>query len=155
MASIRLFEPADVEWLEPMLDERWAGRMQARRGELVDALAQLGLVAIEGGEPAGVLFWRPDGDETELVLLWAFEQKRGIGQLMADDLRRRVDGPIWAVTTNDNTNAIGFYEHMGFRVREVRQGAVDEARRTLKPAIPEVGAGGTPITDEVEVVHDG
>jgi hypothetical protein len=32
----------------------------------------------------------------------------------------------------------------------VREGAVDEARK-LKPSIPLIGAGGVPITDELEL----
>jgi hypothetical protein len=34
----------------------------------------------------------------------------------------------------------------------LRVGAVDEARRTIKPTIPEVGAYGIPLRDELELV---
>jgi hypothetical protein len=36
-------------------------------------------------------------------------------------------------------------------VTEVRAGAIDEWRRTLKPTIPLVGQGDVPISDEIEL----
>jgi hypothetical protein len=56
---------------------------------------------------------------------------------------------LWLVTTNDNLDALRFYQRRGFRITEVRLGAVDEARRTLKPGIPAIGASGIPIRDEI------
>lgn len=53
------------------------------------------------------------------------------------------------VTTNDNVRAQRLYEHLGFRVAEVRPGAVT-ASKAIKPSIPMVGEDGTLITDEIE-----
>jgi hypothetical protein len=53
------------------------------------------------------------------------------------------------ITTNDNVRAARLYEHLGFRVTEVRAGAV-AASRAIKPTIPMFGDDGTPITDEIE-----
>jgi hypothetical protein len=53
-------------------------------------------------------------------------------------------------TTNDNLNALRFYQRRGFRITEVRPRAVDDARR-LKPSIPIVGEYGIPIRDEIEL----
>lgn len=151
--SIRPFDDkADTDWVQARLAEGWGGRHQARRGELVDVLEHGGVIAEEDGEPAGMLFWRPDGDATELALLWAFEPRRGIGTALVAELLRSVPGDIWAVTTNDNREAVAFYRRLGFQVREVRSGAVDEARRTLKPQIPVIGRSGLPVRDEIELV---
>lgn len=46
------------------------------------------------------------------------------------------------VTTNDNLRALGFYPRCGFVFKEVRIGAVTEARRTLKAEIPLVSDNG-------------
>jgi hypothetical protein len=56
---------------------------------------------------------------------------------------------VRVMTTNDNVPAIALYGSLGFRVREVRAGAV-EVSRALKPSIPSVGLGGVPITDEID-----
>jgi len=58
------------------------------------------------------------------------------------------------MTTNDNLRALGFYQRRGFRLASLRPGAVDEARRTLKPEIPEIGDDGIPIRDELDLEMD-
>jgi hypothetical protein len=57
---------------------------------------------------------------------------------------------IWTITTNDNLDAMRFYQRRGFRIAAVRPGAVAAARR-LKPTIPELGEHGIPIRDEIEL----
>ena len=58
---------------------------------------------------------------------------------------------LWLVTTNDNLDALGFYQRRGLRLSRSAPGAVDDARRTLKPEIPETGDGDIPIRDELEL----
>ena len=58
---------------------------------------------------------------------------------------------LWVLTTNDNVDALRFYQRRGFRLSALRPGAVDEARRQLKPEIPELGEYGIPIRDEIEL----
>jgi hypothetical protein len=57
---------------------------------------------------------------------------------------------VWLVTTNDNLDALRFYQRRGLRLVAVHAGAVDEARR-LKPEIARVGEYGIPIRDEIEL----
>jgi len=57
---------------------------------------------------------------------------------------------LWLVTTNDNIDAIRFYQRRGFRIAAVNADAVTESRRKLKPGIPEIGAYNIPIRDEIE-----
>jgi ribosomal protein S18 acetylase RimI-like enzyme len=144
-------ETSDAGWAHERL-EAWGGRMQTRRGALIDATAGHGLVAEEDGRPVGMVFWRDDGDETELTLLWAFEPRQGVGTALVSEMLRRVTGPVWVVTTDDNVPAVAFYTRLGFAVREVRVGAVDEARRTLKPQLPATGPTGFPMHDEIELL---
>ena len=65
--------------------------------------------------------------------------------------RRAEQGAIGCLvdTTNDNVDALRFYQRRGYQIVAVRPGAVDEARRTLKPTIPEVGRSGIPMRDEL------
>lgn len=53
------------------------------------------------------------------------------------------------ITTNDNLDALRFYQRRGFRLVALHAGAVDAARATLKPSIAEVGDHGIPIRDEL------
>jgi hypothetical protein len=54
------------------------------------------------------------------------------------------------VTTNDNARRSGSIVAR-LRVAEIRRGAVDEIRRTIKPSIPLVGHGGVEMHDEIEL----
>ena len=54
---------------------------------------------------------------------------------------------LWLITTNDNTDALRFYQRRGFRLAELHPGAVDRSRATLKPEIPVIGDHGIPIRD--------
>jgi len=58
------------------------------------------------------------------------------------------------VTTNDNVDALRFYQLRGFRLAGLRPGAVDESRERLKPEIPAAGCHGIPLRDELELEMD-
>lgn len=150
---IRPYRASDRAWAEAHLDAEWGGPLQARRGELHDVLALPGFVAEQDGIPRGIATYRPDGAECELAFVEAFEPRRGVGTELLEAVRRAAAGceRIWLVTTNDNLDALRFYQRRGFRLLELRPGAVDEARETLKPGIARVGAYRIPIRDELEL----
>jgi hypothetical protein len=56
---------------------------------------------------------------------------------------------MWLVTTNNNADAIAFYQALGWQQVAVHAGAVDRARH-LKPEIPALDERGRPIRDEIE-----
>ena len=124
----------------------WGTRWQARGGELIDVLDAPGLVA---GDREGMLTYRLGPDEGEILWIVAVERHRGVGTALLDALPA---APRWCVTTtNDNVDALRFYQRRGFRIREVRVGAVDRSRETIKPAIGLVGDHGIAIHDEIEL----
>ena len=151
---VRPLDPSDQEWAGHRLDSGFAGRWQARRGELVDAHGAPGLVAERAGARVGLLTYRFDDDEAEVVFLEATERHAGIGTALLEAFLAQAHGRrVWLVTTNDNLEALRFYQRRGFVITDVRAGAMDAARRTLKPEISEIGAFGIPIRDEIELEH--
>lgn len=159
---IRAFEPSDLPWAEGLIGAVFGGRVQARRGELIDVLGQPGFVAIidrpneragtPDAVPVGIFTYRPDGDAYEITYVEATSQFDGIGSALLDTfLRELKPAHVWVVTTNDNVDALRFYQRRGFRIRDVRIGAVTEARETLKPEIGKFGAYGIEIRDEIEL----
>jgi N-acetylglutamate synthase-like GNAT family acetyltransferase len=154
---IRPWNPAqDVGWATEVLETGLAGRRQARRGEIVDVLDGEAWIAELDHRRIGIVAIRPDGpDAVELAALLVTEPGRGIGsalvKAMLKVVRQRGNHRLWAVTTNDNLAALRLYQRRGFRIAAVRPGAVDRARATLKPSIPEVAANGIPIRDEIEL----
>jgi hypothetical protein len=55
------------------------------------------------------------------------------------------------ITTNDNVDALRFYQRRGFRLAALHQGAVDDSRARLKPEIPEIGEHRIPLRDELDL----
>jgi ribosomal protein S18 acetylase RimI-like enzyme len=150
---VRELTEADLPWAEELVAAAFAGRMQARRGELADVLDLPGFVVERDDEPVGLLTYRWHDDGCELASIVVREEQRGAGTELVEELVREVGGRarIWLVTSNDNLDALRFYQRRGFRLAELRPGAIDEARRTLKPQISKIGAYGIPIRDELEL----
>jgi ribosomal protein S18 acetylase RimI-like enzyme len=155
--DVRAREDRDRPEVERFLSERHSARV-ARLGRLEDSLTHPALVAERYGELAGVLTYIVDGDSCEVLTLHAAERHRGVGTALLDAVEEIAGGAgcarLWLITTNDNVDALRFYQRRGFRLAEVHPGAVDDTRRSLKPEIPEVGEHGIPLRDELELHKD-
>src|SRR4029453_3933947 len=116
----------------------------------LDPLACPSLVAERDGELVGMVAYEPDGDDAGGGGIAAPEKHKGAGTRLLDAVEARTEARrLWLVTTNDNLDALRFYQRRGFRIAPVRPGAGDETRKTLKPSIAEVGNFGIPIRDEI------
>jgi GNAT superfamily N-acetyltransferase len=155
--ELAVSRPEDRATLEAFLRERNALRV-ARRGVVVDSLDHPAVLARSAGELAGVATYVVDGDGCELLTLHAATGWTGIGSALlaaVQDLARDAGcRRLWVVTTNDNVDALRFYQRRGFRLARMRPGAVDRSRETLKPEIPRSGAHGIPLRDELELEMD-
>ena len=156
MHDVRALTSDDRGWLIDRLNDEWGGPQQARAGTISDVSRLSGFVALDdAGEPAGVLLYEEHGDELEIALLHAFSQWQGAGSALMERFREvasaRPWNRVWLVTTNDNVDALRFYQRRGWRLVALHVGAVDDARATLKPQIPDVGSYDIPMRDEIEL----
>ena len=151
---VRPAYPPDRPAVDAFLAEHNAD-VVARRGELVDARTLPALIVESDGVIAGVLTWVLDGTSMEVLTLHAAHQWEGAGSALLAAARRVAEASgahrLWLITTNDNVDALRFYQRRGYRLARVDAGAVDRSRAALKPAIPEVGAHGIPLRDELEL----
>ena len=140
--------------VERFLD-RHDARIVARDGVLVDALEHPVVLAWAGDELCGVATYIVEDHDCELLTLHATTRHAGTGTALLDAVRRRVVEQgcerIRVVTTNDNLDALRFYQRRGFRLVVLRPRAVDRSRETLKPGIPETGSHGIRLRDELEL----
>jgi GNAT superfamily N-acetyltransferase len=142
----------DTDAIDALLSEDWQQMVVAHGAVYRPAELPTLLARDSGGKPVGVLTYRIDGDSLEVVTIDA--RPRGIGAgtaLLAaaeQEARRRRLRRIWLVTTNDNLDALRFYQRRGMRLVAVHPDAVSEARR-MKPSIPLTGAYGIPLRDEL------
>jgi len=151
---VRAAEAADREWVESFLAEHNSLRV-ARGGELISPLDHPMLIATAGDQRAGLLTCIERGRECEILTLHAVRQWEGAGSALIAAIRdlaaSRGCRRLWVVTTNDNVDALRFYQRRGFGLAVLRPGAVDESRRSLKPEIPPIGDHGIPLRDELEL----
>jgi GNAT superfamily N-acetyltransferase len=152
--SIREAGGGDAEAVARIVRESWGSTLVVSRGEAHEVGGLPALVAVDREQVVGLATLRPDGDGCELLTLNAVVRNRGIGSALleaaADWARARGCRRLWLITTNDNLDAIRFYQRRGMRLVAVHRDAVEEARR-IKPSIPEVGEHGIPIRDELEL----
>lgn len=152
---IRERRPADRDTVAAFLVERHSLRV-ARRGVLLHPLDHPALVALDdSGALAGVLTYILDGGECEILTLHARHRWHGAGTALIAAVRRlALDAGcrrLHLTTTNDNVDALRFYQRRGFRLAALLPGAVDDSRARLKPDIPPIGDHGIPIRDELEL----
>jgi GNAT superfamily N-acetyltransferase len=129
----------------------------ARLGELIEPLDHPALLAEADGEMLGMLTYVPDRgwEQCEVLTLHATGQWHGVGTALIEAVERLAAehgcARLWLITTNDNVDALRFYQRRGFQLTAVHRHAVDDSRSRLKPEIPVVGAYGIPMRDEIEL----
>jgi len=153
--QIRPPSPDERAWVPRRLQALWGSTTVVSRGHARDASQLPALVAVRGeGEIIGLATFEFAHGECELVTLDAFAERcQGVGSALlagvVDAAAARNCRRLWLITTNDNLDAIRFYQRRGMRIVAVHRDAVDEARR-IKPSIPAEGDYGIPIHDELE-----
>jgi ribosomal protein S18 acetylase RimI-like enzyme len=150
---VRPLRPDDRDWVRSIAVELWGDDIVVGHGAVWRPHELDGFVAVDDdGDRVGLLTLEVRSDAVEVVTLDALRPRRGIGTALmrAAIERARTAGRdrVLVMTTNDNGPAQRLYERLGFRVVEIREGAVAESRK-VKRSIPLVGVDGTPIADEI------
>jgi len=154
MLEIVEYDESHLPWARDLLFKSWGSTKVVTRGKIYDACSLSGSAALLDGKEAGLLTYRIAGEELEVVTLDAILEKRGVGTGLIDavkDLaRKRGVKRIWLITTNDNIDALRFYQKRGFVLKAVYPNALELSRK-LKPSIPAIGLYGIPLRDEIEL----
>jgi len=99
------------------------------------------------------VLYRLNNDECEVSVLFSLIQGIGVGTKLLDEVvdiaKRENVRRVWLFTTNDNTQAIRFYQKYGFPLKAVHIGAF-EVTRKLKNELPALGNDNIPIEHEFE-----
>ena len=153
--TLRRTQPADHDWIEAFVAEQWGAPISISRGHVCRPAALPGFAAeAPGGELLGLVTYRIDAADCEIVTLNSLRSGAGIGSALIDAVRGEAWAHgcrrLWLITTNDNLHALGFYQKRGFVLAALRPNALAESRR-IKPSIPLVGMDGIPLRDEIEL----
>ncbi len=143
----------DKDWVLDVY-RGWGADFVVTRGRKVYPQDVEGFYAVDiSRKRLGLITFEIIGDQCEIVTLDAFDKFRGIGTALIEKVREvaveRGCQRLWLITTNDNLDAIRFYQRRGFTIAAIHVNALAESRK-LKPSIPEIGWHGIPLRDEIE-----
>jgi len=148
---------SDLPWIKKVLRERWGAEIIVVHGEVFHPAELAGFAAFMDDQPVGLVTYDIQGNACEIVTLDALQPNLGIGSQLIDAVKeyaiKQGCQRLWLITTNDNLNALRFYQKKRFRLCALHPGAVDAARK-IKPEIPLKGEDGIPIHDELELEMD-
>jgi ribosomal protein S18 acetylase RimI-like enzyme len=156
--AVRPLMDGDRAWLTGFMTERWGVPLAAGGGRLhrLDDLPGFAALSADGAV-AGVVTYQIEADVCEVVSIDSVVQGEGVGTALLEAACQAAAAAgcrrVRLITTNDNLDALRFYQRRGFALTELRPGAVEESRR-MKPQIPPVGAYGIPIRDELVLVRE-
>ena len=152
--QVRATQASDRNWVEAFIKSHWGSEIIVARGRVIRPAELDGFAVLKGKEPIGLLTYRIEGPDCGIVTIDSTAQGIGIGTMLIDAVKNKAKMKgckrLWLITTNDNLNALGFYQKRGFRLVALYPNAL-EASRKLKPEISLKAANGIPIRDELEL----
>ena len=136
------------------IQDQWGSNRVVSKGRMFDPSELEGFAAVADEKVVGLVTFRVERDECEVVTLNSLSEGTGTGSSLLNAVRdtaikarcRR----LWLITTNDNLSALRFYQKWGLRITAIYPNALERSRM-LKPEIPLLGKEGIPIRDEIEL----
>lgn len=149
--AIRRLTRNDLPRLREFWIQHWGSEIMIMHGLTVRYDEVEGFIF---GDWAGLLTFMIRKDECEVTSINSLQEGQGIGIALIDEIIReskeRKCRRLFLITTNDNLNALGFYQKRGFELCALYRGAINESRK-LKPLIPLIGENDIPLRDEIEL----
>jgi len=145
---------ADREWVSEFMLEHWGSNKAISRGVVYYPQDLPGFVALYEREKVGTVTYNNTGTSCEIVTINCIHPFSGVGTALIEAVRdialKSGCQRLWLITTNDNMNALRFYQKRGFELVAIHRNALDISRK-LKPEIPLTGNDGIPLRDEIEL----
>ena len=150
---VRPLDDGDRDWLAHLVAHEWGLPVVTVSGAY-DPSSLPGFVAEEGDRRLGVVTYRMTDEECEAVTLNSLEEKLGVGTALLSAVKAHADQEgvrLWLMTTDDNGNAIRFYENRGMTRAALHRDFI-EVVRTHKPHV-NGGAGANSYSDAIEFTY--
>ena len=131
----------------------WGSNIIVTRGKSYTAEDLNGILVYENEKIIGIGLYYIEKD-CEIILLETFVQNKGIGTQIIEKIKNIAKekncNRIWLITTNDNIDALKFYQRKGFVFSNIHINGIENSRK-IKPEIPYIGNYQIPIRDEIEL----
>jgi len=152
--TLRHLNKDDLPRLRQFWKENWGDEFVVAHGVIYYPDHLSGFVAVSGIEWLGAVTYTFSENDCEIVSIDSLHERQGIGTALIEavikEVRAKKCRRVFLITTNDNLNALDFYQKRGFELVKIYRGAVNESRK-LKPSIPMIGNDGIPLRDEIEL----
>ena len=152
--NIRRLIADDLPRLRQFWKENWGAEFVVAHGTIYYPDTLNGFIVLDSDEWVGEITFTFSGSDCEIVSLDSLREGQGIGtkliNAVLEEARAKNCKRVFLITTNDNLNALGFYQKRGFELVKINRGAMIETRK-LKPDIPLIGANNIPLRDEIEL----
>lgn len=146
----------DKALISDFITKNWGSPFSVSRGKIYHIVDLPGFICKQGGKIAGLITYHIAKKDCEIVTLNSKIENEGLGTQLINKVinvaRKNECKRVWLVTTNDNVNAIRFYQKRGFDWTGFYRDAMVESRK-LKSEIPWYGNDGIPIRHEIEFEH--
>ncbi|PTC10439.1 GNAT family N-acetyltransferase [Bacillus wiedmannii] len=134
--------------------EHWGSSEMVISSGMFQCDALDGFIFEEHNQINGLITYVIKENEVEVISLDSIQEGKGIGSALMEKVENiaKQEGfsEVNLVTTNDNLNALKFYQKRGYRIISIIPNAVNEARK-IKPSIPLIGNDGIPLNDELKL----
>ena len=144
---------SDRTLVDEFIRQQWYTTTMIIRGKEVDMTQTEGFYVKEQEDIIGLITYFVSDDVLEVISLNSLRENQGIGTKLVDAVIREAKDrklkKILVVTTNDNINAIKFYQKRGFDMACLYHNALDISRK-IKPEIPLIGDHSIPLRHEIE-----
>ena len=152
--NIRRLTSEDLSRLRQFWVEHWGAVFMVAHGEIYRPEQLDGFVVEEYHEWVGLVTFVIKDNEMEVTSLDSLREGQGIGTELMNRVMNEAQlqncKRVFLITTNDNLNALGFYQRRGFELVKIYRGAMNESRK-IKPGIPLIGENNIPLRDELEL----
>jgi len=151
---IRPLQPQDQEQTRQYIQVHWGAEIIVGHGIIYHPHTLPGFVALDGEQWVGLVTYTIEGKDCEIVSIDSDCPSLGIGNALLEAVKQAAREAgctrIWLITTNDNLNALRFYQKRGFVLVAVHRNALEKSRQ-IKPEISLIGNDGIPLRDELEL----
>jgi ribosomal protein S18 acetylase RimI-like enzyme len=151
--NIKIISHENRKQVNNFIMSNWQSLDMVVKGEIVDMAAIDGFIAYDKDDIIGLVTYRIEDKECEIMSLDSLRENQGIGTTLVNKVveiaTKEKCIKVKLITTNDNINALRFYQKRSFDMAHLYHNAVNTAR-SLKPSIPMLGDFDIPIKHEIE-----
>ena len=141
------------EEVNKFLMDNWYSTDIVIRGKIVDGTKVDGFIVFDNNRIIGLITYIIYDDVCEMVTLNSLEENKGVGTALCNKLKEvALENKcrlIRLITTNDNLNALGFYQRRGYVLTRLFSNAMEDVRKIKN--IPFIGENNIPLRDELEL----